>query len=317
MSLPPRLPWRGPPLALQITALLLGGLVVAQLVTLFLTLTFPPAPAAQYGLRDIAAALSDQRGDDHHGLNRIVQAGPPDVSGPGWLVSEKSRRELARLMNVDDSRVSLAFYTPLPFAGTAAARSYAMANDGMMPTLASMPDPRQPSSYIVLAQFTPGQAGPMAQMAEGRTPPSRDAFPPGMFPGSETGSPDKMMMPGARIWRNGAMQALRERARGGEPLISVDPRFAGRPEGIFVPGDGGRRYPRCYAAARSGRRCRSHRERPRPRPAPRRLPAARRRLRQRARRHRLSPPDRPRSGRSTRRAVRSERSRARSSPIDR
>jgi hypothetical protein len=39
MSLPPRLPWRGPPLALQITALLLGGLVVAQLVTLFLTLT--------------------------------------------------------------------------------------------------------------------------------------------------------------------------------------------------------------------------------------------------------------------------------------
>jgi two-component system OmpR family sensor kinase len=243
MSLPPRLPWRGPPLALQITALLLGGLVVAQLVTLFLTLTFPPAPAAQYGLRDIAAALSDQRGDDHHGLNRIVQAGPPDVSGPGWLVSEKSRRELARLMNVDDSRVSLAFYTPLPFAGTAAARSYAMANDGMMPTLASMPDPRQPSSYIVLAQFTPGQAGPMAQMAEGRTPPSRDAFPPGMFPGSETGSPDKMMMPGARIWRNGAMQALRERARGGEPLISVDPRFAGRPEGIFVPGDGGAAVP--------------------------------------------------------------------------
>jgi signal transduction histidine kinase len=242
MSLPPRPRWRGPPLALQITILLLGGLVVAQLVTLFLTLTFPPAPAAQYGLRDIAAALSDRRGDDHHGLNRIVQAGPPDVSGPGWLVSEKSRRELARLMNVDDSRVSLAFYTPLPFAGTAAARSYAMANDGMMPTLASAPDPRSPSAYIVLAQFTPG-GGSIPSMTEGRTPPPRDAFPPGMFPGSDGAAPDRAMMSGPRPWRNGAVQALREHARGGEPLISVDPRFAGRPDGIFVPGDGGAAVP--------------------------------------------------------------------------
>src|SRR5437868_4911116 len=36
--------WRGPPLVLQIMALLLGGLVIAQLVTLFLTLVLPPAP---------------------------------------------------------------------------------------------------------------------------------------------------------------------------------------------------------------------------------------------------------------------------------
>jgi signal transduction histidine kinase len=79
-------------------------------------------------------------------------------------------------------------------------------------------------------------------MSDGRTPPSRDAFPPGMFPGSEAGGGDRMV-PNARLWRNGAIQALRERARGGEPLISVDPRFASRPEGIFVPGDGGAAIP--------------------------------------------------------------------------
>src|SRR3954464_701645 len=83
--------WTGPPLALQIVALLLGGLVVAQLVTLLLTLLLPPAPAPLYGLDDIASALADRRGDDHRGLQRIVQPGPPAISGPGWLISEKSR----------------------------------------------------------------------------------------------------------------------------------------------------------------------------------------------------------------------------------
>ena len=37
----------GPPLALQILGLLLGGLVVAQLVTLFLTMILPPDPQPQ------------------------------------------------------------------------------------------------------------------------------------------------------------------------------------------------------------------------------------------------------------------------------
>jgi hypothetical protein len=40
--------WGGPPLALQILALLIGGLVVAQLVTLVLSLLLPPPQPPQY-----------------------------------------------------------------------------------------------------------------------------------------------------------------------------------------------------------------------------------------------------------------------------
>ncbi len=238
MSLPSRPAWRGPPLALQMTVLLLGGLVVAQLVTLFLTLMFPPAPAPQYGLDDIATALADRRGDEHHGLRRLDQAGPPDVSGPGWLVSEKSRRELSRLLNVDPARVSLAFYTPLPFAGTAAARSYAMANDGVMP--ASLSGPAQRSSYVTLAAFAePGPGAPQVGGERMALPP-RDAFPPGMFPGGGPGpgGPGRMEQ-GSRA----AQVAPLSRANGAQPLISVDPHFAGRGNGIFIPGDGGAAVP--------------------------------------------------------------------------
>ncbi|WP_404709938.1 hypothetical protein [Sphingomonas sp. MMS24-J13] len=237
MTLPSRPAWRGPPLALQMTVLLMGGLVIAQLVTLFLTLVFPPAPAAQYGLDDIATALADRRGDEHQGLRRLVQAGPPDVSGPGWLVSEKSRRELARLMNVDPSRVSLAFYTPLPFAGTTAARSYAMANDGPMATLSSLPGPMHPAAYLTLAQYTQGPGAPQMGNSREALPP-RDAFPPGMFPGGGTGGSGRPE-PGSRA----APIVPLDRMRGALPLISVDPRFADRPRGIYIPGDGGAAVP--------------------------------------------------------------------------
>ncbi len=81
MSAPRRLSWSGPPLALQIVALLIGGLVVAQLVTLFLTMLMPPAPVPQYGLDDIAAALADRRGDEHKGLPRIVHAEHHHLAG--------------------------------------------------------------------------------------------------------------------------------------------------------------------------------------------------------------------------------------------
>jgi len=110
---------RGPPLALQIVGLLVAGLVVAQIATLFLTLVLPPTPRAQYSLATIATMLRD--GTDKGGSNlvRRIQAGPPDTSGPGWLTSDRSRHELAGLLDADDGNVLLSFYTPLPFAGTA------------------------------------------------------------------------------------------------------------------------------------------------------------------------------------------------------
>lgn len=107
-----------PPIVLQILVLLLGGLVVAQLVTLLLTLVLPPAPPVQRSLGDIVAAL---RGEpDRVRLARIVQAGPPGVAGPGWFTSGASRHTLAGLLGARDEDVRLAFYAPLPFAGITA-----------------------------------------------------------------------------------------------------------------------------------------------------------------------------------------------------
>jgi two-component system OmpR family sensor kinase len=110
-----RLPWREPPIVIQIIGLLLGGLVVAQLVTLLLTLVLPPAPAAQHGFGEIAAALTEHR--TNNTLAWSEQWGPPDMRGPGWFTSAESRHELATMVGARDNDVRLAFYAPLPFAG--------------------------------------------------------------------------------------------------------------------------------------------------------------------------------------------------------
>lgn len=112
-----------PPLALQITGLLLAGLVVAQLVTLALTMLLPPEPRRQYELNDVARVLSgsalEVRGA--RPLQRLLQSEPPQPTGPGWLTSERSRHELAQLLGRPEAEVRLYFFTPLPFAGTASA----------------------------------------------------------------------------------------------------------------------------------------------------------------------------------------------------
>jgi two-component system OmpR family sensor kinase len=114
-----RFQFTGPPLGLQIIALLFGGLIVGQLVTLFLTLLLPPEPQPQYGLDAIGRALSGLSLTRDGSLRRTVQSGPPEPSGPGWLTSERSRHDLAQLLGRNDSDVALYFFTPLPFAGTA------------------------------------------------------------------------------------------------------------------------------------------------------------------------------------------------------
>ncbi|SDH71832.1 ATP-binding protein [Variovorax sp. OV700] len=115
--------WSGPPLALQIMALLLGGLVVAQGVTLALTMLLPPEPQRQWELGDIARVLSGKNaeGRNAHLLQRSLQARAPEPQGQGWLTSERSRRDLARLIERDEAEVRLYFFTPLPFAGTTGA----------------------------------------------------------------------------------------------------------------------------------------------------------------------------------------------------
>jgi signal transduction histidine kinase len=261
--------WRGPPLALQIMALLVGGLVVAQLVTLMLTLLLPPAPAPQYGLDDIAAALIDDPSADMqgNGLQRIVQPGPPDVNGSGWLVSERSRSELAKLIGVDPRRVSLAFYTPLPFAGTAAARTMAMANDGFAPPFKAAANdafvpPFKPAAFMaddqqahfILAQFAGGMpALPRGNRLDGAAP-SRDALPPGLMgrgamigqmgqmgQGPPPGTQPGQLGPAGRARIGELRSQMLSRQDSTHPLVSIDPRFAGN--GLFIPGDGGAAVP--------------------------------------------------------------------------
>ena len=185
----------GPTLVVQIVMLLLGGLVVAQIVTLLLTLLLPPAPAPQYQLGSVATAL---RGDGAAGnLLRTVQAGPPDLGGRGWLVSEGSRLDLAGLLRVDPADVRLSFYTPLPFAGTVAARKLAMVSDG--PVAPSEP-------WLRLAS-----AGSMTGPHDRARLILAQAIVPAMpFPGGREG---RMLPDRARRWRDAASPALEDMPR--------------------------------------------------------------------------------------------------------
>jgi signal transduction histidine kinase len=187
----------GPPLALQILGLLLGGLVVAQLVTLFLTMILPPDPQPQYGLDVIARALSGAAIDsrDERPLKRDVQAGPPALTGPGWLISERSREDLARMLGRDPNDVRLYFYTPLPFAGTASVpqREVQFTPPPLPPFTrqAAAQRPKLPPGFMFadyqVAQLDPGNA----RFPGGGFP---GGFPGGGFPG---GSVPGGNMPGA------------------------------------------------------------------------------------------------------------------------
>ena len=190
--------WSGPPLALQIVGLLVSGLVVAQLVTLLLTLLLPPEPQPQYGLNDIAHALMGEKVAVSGGrpLQRVVQAGPPALTGPGWLTSDRSRRDLATLLMRDVTDVRLAFYTPLPFAGTATAPQRQVQIEA--PLRQAEPEftqqtreeePPLPPGFI-RAAYQVAQAGP-----------APGAFPgggfPGGFPGGMPSGPPPGSFPGA------------------------------------------------------------------------------------------------------------------------
>ena len=238
---------RGPTLMVQILILLVGGLVIAQLVTLLLTLLLPPAPTPQYDLRTVAAALREAEESRNGNLQHIIQPGPPDLGGRGWLVSERSRAELANLLKVGSDDVRLSFYTPLPFAGTVAGRKIAMANDG--PVAGAMPvdwtPQATPGSLLVLAQATMPPVDRLGPDVP-RTPdgqirprigaPNREMLPPGVRPGR----------PGER--REGANPAgglparMDPRTNAG-PLIAIDPTPIQGRDGIWIGGDRGETVP--------------------------------------------------------------------------
>jgi len=176
----------GPPLALQIMGLLLGGLIIAQLVTLFLTMLLPPEPQPQYRLDEIAATLSGPSAGSpvksHAGrpLQRIVQSGPPAFSGPGWLTSERSRHDLAGLLGRDEVDVQIFFFTPLPFAGTVPRR-------GREVRVEQTETPVRQASYEERHPLPPGFQYADYKVAQ-NFPTAGDArFPGGGFPGGFPG----------------------------------------------------------------------------------------------------------------------------------
>lgn len=244
--------WHGPPLAMRILALLIGGLVVAQGVTLALTLLLPPAPATEYSLDDIATALRGGaiEARDNRMLVRVVQAGPPDLSGPGWLVSDRSRRDLARLLRTDVGEVSLSFYTPLPFAGTAAPRPMAFrANDELMPAVYSggearltliqmsgdatpvLPSSSQTSATQSWTSQPPAASTPARQLRADRALPARN-------PLREEGVLGDIDRVPGRV-KPGASSSIRAPSEiGFTPRASLYA-IAPASEGIVIPGDGG------------------------------------------------------------------------------
>ena len=145
--------WPSPPIAVQILALLVAGLVAAQTVTLVLTLVLPPAPAMHHDLADIASALHGAMPDDDgdRPLVRSIETEPPSLQSPGWVASETASADLARMLGVDRQDVRLLFYAPPPFAGTESRRADPPALALLFTTYAE-------------AQTMPGPGGPRGPM---------------------------------------------------------------------------------------------------------------------------------------------------------
>ena len=239
--------WPSPPIALQILALLLAGLVAAQTVTLGLTVLLPPAPATQHSLADIAAglrgAMPDDDDDDDRPLVRTIETQPPSLQSPGWVASEQASAELARLLKVDRRDVRLLFYAPPPFAGTESRR-------GRLPTpmalltspayaQAPAPPPRGPIGAPppgIAGGWVGAGPGPIGAMG------SRSNI-PGYPPGGFTGSRSAVRFPGDGM---GQRVVIRP-GPGGGPSMSIGggPAFqrgavtssrfvAARPSGRFI-----------------------------------------------------------------------------------
>lgn len=222
----PSLPRRiGLPLAMQMIAILVCALLAAQAVTLALTVLLPPEPAARWNMDEVAAALT--HGEEPERLERKVMAGPPDVSGQGWLVSESSRTALANRLHRKPGDVVLAFYTQLPVGGV------------------TVPGARSP--LVVEARGTAGLGSLLVEQAQAQAIPGGP--PPGGSPGTGGlpggGFPGGRMpgagMPGGGGFPGGSMprtptQPGTATSRPGMPQGSIGGQNAGPSGGQRNPG---------------------------------------------------------------------------------
>lgn len=98
------------PFAVQVVALLIAGLVVAQLVNLAVVLLLPPPRPPIYTLGEIAAALEARPVQPRLGppLVRAETASPPADSR---MAPPRARRELAALLGAQPDAVRLSYNT--------------------------------------------------------------------------------------------------------------------------------------------------------------------------------------------------------------
>jgi two-component system OmpR family sensor kinase len=216
--------WPSPPIAVQVMALLLAGLVAAQTVTLGLTVLLPPAPAMHHTLADIAAglrgALPDSNAD--RPLVRTVETQPPSLQSPGWVASEPASADLARLLNAPREDVRLLFYAPPPFAGAESRR------------------PGHPPLALLFTTYAeaqtlppgpgPGGVGGLRGMGAGRQA-QRQGFPAGaamraaggqrVFRSDAAGSPTPPAASTAASGPSATRRPPREAGRSADPLFAA------------------------------------------------------------------------------------------------
>jgi signal transduction histidine kinase len=99
----------GAPIALQILALLVGGLIIAQTVTVLVVLFVPPQPPQVYRLGEVAAALkgASLEAREARPFKRSIRDAPPASENPANFMEERERRILASLLGVDAQNVRL------------------------------------------------------------------------------------------------------------------------------------------------------------------------------------------------------------------
>lgn len=258
-----------PPMWARILAVVVGALIAAQVVTLALTVFFPPAPPSRYSLSDIGAALRGAvtRHDRDRPLTRTMEAAPPSLDSPGWVVSPAATRDLAKLLGAPETDVRLLFYAPPPLVGgplgpppppprREASRDYVLA--GMLPPARGMrsrapgavpPGARPPFGRLPPSVSMAGNGAPVAGFSRPMRVPDRalaqaQAIRQRMSaPGGWSGAPrpplDRAGRPAALV---GALPGLADGARPRGPIIRspldaavFGVRFSGRTESPDEP----------------------------------------------------------------------------------
>ena len=187
----PRQRWAAP-IAVQILVLLVGGLIVAQAVTVLVVLLLPPEPPQVYRLNEIAAALRGASLEAHDGrlLSRKIRDTPPAFIGEMDRMDGRNRRALAALLRVPDDQVMLEIHRPPPLAGVSARLL-------------------QPFRERALGPVGPPRVDPLAGLPPPPPPPPEEDGPPESRPGEMRSARAAMFM-GQRALVRDFSAALRQ-----------------------------------------------------------------------------------------------------------